>query len=203
MHKREVYFASPSTSVHRKKDSSPLIVSLEHIAKTRKQPWRGSPSWCSYPPCHPDTKSDNCLKSHTPLPGFVRKTTRNHVTPSSTVTRKRFVSSLYLGSIRMQTSPLLNRLRVRCGLFDSCHEPIQFFCSLQWQFHAVSAERNDTMHVDRHKVRCSCASNTMTASEYSSDAKWGTGGQPSDWGEPQACLSSPGQITSGHDTTRQ
>ena len=111
MHEREVYFASPSTSVHRKKDSSPLIVSLEHIAKTRKQPWRGSPSWCSYPPCHPDTKSDNCLKSHTPLPGFVRKTTRNHVTPSSTVTRKRFVSSLYLGSIRMQTSPLLNRLR--------------------------------------------------------------------------------------------
>ena len=141
-------------------------------------------------------------KSH-PLARVCAKTTRNHVTPSSTVTRKRFVSSLYLGSIRMQTSPLLNRLRVRCGLFDSCHEPIQFFCSLQWQFHAVSAERNDTMHVDRHKVRCSCASNTMTASEYSSDAKWGTGGQPSDWGEPQACLSSPGQITSGHDITRQ
>ena len=99
---------------------------------------------------------------------------------------------------------LLNWLRVRCGLFDSCHEPIQFFCSLQWQFHVVSAkEMTLCTSLDRHKVRCSYAANTMTTSENSSGAKWGTGGQPWDWGEQQACLSSPGQITAGHDTTRQ
>ena len=99
--------------------------------KKLKQPWRGSPSWCSYPPCHPDTKVS---KVTPPFQGLCEKTTRNNVTPSSTVTRKRFVSSLYLGSIRMQTSPLLNRLRMRCGLFDSCHEPVQLFCSLECSF---------------------------------------------------------------------
>lgn len=51
--------------------------------------------------------------------------------PASTVTRKRFVSSLYLGFLYLCISERLElEPELSSKLFDSCHEPVEFLCSL-------------------------------------------------------------------------